>query len=1131
MGKCSSRRAITIIRLNFMMIGVCFAQTFNTSLYDYIPNSNWGDVNIKEVTSFSHLNSDGTMGYYMAVAVGWDGDAPNLGMQIIDASDPNDLKHYSDWFVNSENPYDMKMYGDYLYLANNERGDIDIYDVSDMDQADFFTGPLWKGAIHRALDTETGDLMRQAHNLFIADDVLYVATHNNRWYARTSYPNGPFSNGTGSPIGNSELFVYNLKNNAINPQLIAKWDLPYDLGDAWFEFAPGDTGRFTHMVHDVFVQGNRIYIAAGSEGLFIGDFEATKNVDGELTAWTLLADYTWRIQYSIWRDPALAPTGVPIVSSAHSVWATNDDAYIFVSDENGWVTSTKFHARNASSSVRMFDLSILSSSNTMKEIGGTGEITPKPKMIYDVLPDDDGGTVYQSSAGVDISTTIPSIASSMHNIMIKGDRLYISYYAKGLRVLDISDLTVIKEISYFDTPTELGENDPGSEANGSWGVTPFTGRESVVYLSDKDGVRAINNYWAGNISKSQSVTVQANERLNIAAGATIKFAPNINLTIEGTMVAAGEISNMVKFTDATGTGASQWAGIKFKPGASGNSVIDYAIIEYADTAISVSATTDTIHFTNSILRYINDVGIYATGTSLHINGNTLISPGKKGIYLLNVTNTTVWNNDISGYSAGNFQYTYGILLVGCDDGNTVVSHNSIHDGGVYPEYGEGIRTINSDVDFLYNDIYNTDKGVIIAGSPYPNFGYNYVHDNRYGLQITSGNPFFLTNSGHGHNVISGHNKDGFYIHTYAATTLGWYNNPGLNDIMNNNSGNSYINQIYTFSIYTIPAQKNWWGMSDPSSAVVYRGSGDVLHYYTLSNPVDPFAGDNEQPGALGKGVLSPESQLLADAQALTDQGDLTGAMGLFEELVADYPETAEAQMGLQLYARVLFKANQFHKKAAYFKAMSNSPNHPLRALARIFWIDAALENGEYPNVIKYFRAQINRNKGTIIEADAYLQMGQIFLDYADDFEAAQAEQEKLASNFPDSDFIHLLGSFMDEYRPGSPLAKRTQARASATSLEEEVLPEKYSLSSYPNPFNPTATIAYSLPKDVQVRLVVYDMLGREVIRLRDGFQTAGYKQVLWGGRDKAGQQMPSGIYIARIVAPGYTKSLKMILLK
>jgi len=94
------------------------------------------------------------------------------------------------------------------------------------------------------------------------------------------------------------------------------------------------------------------------------------------------------------------------------------------------------------------------------------------------------------------------------------------------------------------------------------------------------------------------------------------------------------------------------------------------------------------------------------------------------------------------------------------------------------------------------------------------------------------------------------------------------------------------------------------------------------------------------------------------------------------------------------------------------------------------------------------------------------------------------------------------------------------------------LPSSYALhQNYPNPFNPATTIRFALPRATDVRLVVYDLQGREVRTLVAGMQTPGYKTVIWDGRLANGRAAPSGIYIARLMTTEYTSSIKLVLLR
>ena len=95
-------------------------------------------------------------------------------------------------------------------------------------------------------------------------------------------------------------------------------------------------------------------------------------------------------------------------------------------------------------------------------------------------------------------------------------------------------------------------------------------------------------------------------------------------------------------------------------------------------------------------------------------------------------------------------------------------------------------------------------------------------------------------------------------------------------------------------------------------------------------------------------------------------------------------------------------------------------------------------------------------------------------------------------------------------------------------VEDEELPQRISLrQNYPNPFNPTTTIRYGLPAASEVRLVVYDLLGRVVEKLVEGMHPAGWHEVKFAG-DRA---LPSGTYVYRLETPERVLMRTMILLK
>jgi len=99
------------------------------------------------------------------------------------------------------------------------------------------------------------------------------------------------------------------------------------------------------------------------------------------------------------------------------------------------------------------------------------------------------------------------------------------------------------------------------------------------------------------------------------------------------------------------------------------------------------------------------------------------------------------------------------------------------------------------------------------------------------------------------------------------------------------------------------------------------------------------------------------------------------------------------------------------------------------------------------------------------------------------------------------------------------LAEKVLESKPTLPSESPAIPLEYSLQqNYPNPFNPSTQIEFSLPLDLQTRLAIYDVLGREVRVLYEGEKKAGSYTVTWDGRDAQGNTVPSGIYLYRLQA-------------
>jgi len=167
----------------------------------------------------------------------------------------------------------------------------------------------------------------------------------------------------------------------------------------------------------------------------------------------------------------------------------------------------------------------------------------------------------------------------------------------------------------------------------------------------------------------------------------------------------------------------------------------------------------------------------------------------------------------------------------------------------------------------------------------------------------------------------------------------------------------------------------------------------------------------------------------------------------------------------------------------------------------------------------------------------------------DDVEEEWTEWESVCSDsiydIERDDWEDLEELFDYEFEIGSDIQLKVVVTDNAQATDEDIidlevteaqkmsakpLPKGFKLEqNYPNPFNPVTTISFQLPKSSNVTLVIYNIQGREVARLVDGYVGAGYHSITWDASTAA-----SGIYIYRLqsrLAGGFSDTKRMLLIK
>ncbi len=99
------------------------------------------------------------------------------------------------------------------------------------------------------------------------------------------------------------------------------------------------------------------------------------------------------------------------------------------------------------------------------------------------------------------------------------------------------------------------------------------------------------------------------------------------------------------------------------------------------------------------------------------------------------------------------------------------------------------------------------------------------------------------------------------------------------------------------------------------------------------------------------------------------------------------------------------------------------------------------------------------------------------------------------------------------------------------SNENEIVSNFSSLNNYPNPFNPTTTINFSIQSNTKVNLSIYNIKGQKVRTLVDSNIEKGDHSVMWNGSDESGNPVSSGIYLYKLKTKDNQKTNRMLLLK
>jgi len=681
-----------------------------------------------------------------------------------------------------------------------------------------------------------------------------------------------------------------------------------------------------------------------------------------------------------------------------------------------------------------------------------------------------------------------------------------------------------------------------------------------------------------------SIDIEEGATLTISSNTMVMIDTSVCIDVYGELVVNGSAGNEVIFycEDSTET----WAGIrqKYDSGKYGEITINYSQIENAEVGIHA---IDSLNDDNRIshVTFIDcDWGIYQDSTKLDID-SCEFTGGEKGIYVNDVATAS----DISEYHGNTFDdvdigihgdnsvvYIYdcdisnttdeGIYLDDCD--NSLISNVTVDSAGSYGIYIKYSNNVTIDTT---ESTYNDESGLYFYESGGTVYWSEFTDNLKSGVQCNNSSPTISSciisdNGTHGLRCTSSAQPSLYQRNTLEdnagyqfATTYMYFpvTNNGLNNIFC--AGNDSILNYTSASKppFDYLCSNNYWGGAsiDPYKLFYSYDPADTIIYAYL-----PFASSQYSRSAQKRALSTYDDSLSAafaheslrewsDAHrifywiAVNDSSDFNRSTAILHWLHDDNADSAGWAARLDSLEVI---EDDLDEDSELFEPIGDAKARCLVGAQR--WNDAiSIYTDRMENALEMTDSLL-----------AEIHIGAIYVNWAGALnsperpggrrKAAPGDLAEPARSFDPTEWETLEYQLSktstvpgsQDWKPVSRAAYEKRVREILAILDKQahtdealaLLPTEYELSApYPNPFNPSVVVPFALPENTKLRLVIFDILGREVVELADRNIQAGYHRVVWDGKNSAGIPVASGVYLVRLESDKFTAVKKAVMIK
>ncbi|MHC1738248.1 MAG: NosD domain-containing protein [Ignavibacteriaceae bacterium] len=735
------------------------------------------------------------------------------------------------------------------------------------------------------------------------------------------------------------------------------------------------------------------------------------------------------------------------------------------------------------------------------------------------------------------------------------------YSSESSLTIGLKDLYVYSNwtlSNLTDTAFTPINKDSGNEATFNEDIPPGDGKlyslaPTVIYGGEltSDETIGTTTTLSGNLIVGPGITLTVNSVYNLYGDITIKSGGAIKTTGEGVInVYQGKriIAEGISEISGTSTGKITF---NFIAPVQSNGI--YALQE-AFLTVNYVKTMNAVYgiiYQNPSAQRLN--GSLTITNCEFINCNTGIKPENLttftpliagniftdcniGIMGINNSGTTIMNNSITSWS--------GIWL-------TNTSGGSIINNQLEPQTannGVGIYLQSSLGTIRENYIDNFSNGIFLANSS-PLLGENIITNNsQYGIYCGSGSSPQLSMS-----LLASEGNEQYFL----IAGLNYLENNGIetNNTPELYISNSFPNLDLGYNCIIddrdlkslliggefeeahppVPARMNYWGDNGNEPYERFGINVDYGDYLTMCaqqgvifgvNYIEMRDNNNVVTDTLYSlqqepVIISAREILESEAENAFITGDYSEAKNKYLELVNAYGTEAG---GIKSYHR-LYETDKIvgitdeiiSSRITLCQEKANQTTDTLlRKMVNQIISLYYIERREFQTALSRYEGVIGTS---IIEEEA------LFAEL-DAYTVAYLSSQSQGGLGKVTENKYLIKSNEDyTEKIQDVLSKKFSVFKSET--KKEVIPEHYNLfQNYPNPFNPETVISYQLVAGGQVSLKVYDILGNEIVTLVDREQESGRYQVTFDA-----SKLASGVYICRIIAGDFVKTIKMSLVK